>query len=221
MGKRREPRKEIQLPVRIFGTDSSGKMFSENAFTVNVGQNGVELSGVRPDVNLDETVGVSYGANRGRFKVRWVGKAGTPKAGHLGLLNISPEKAFWDFPLPVAAKDDYQPPASQLRKYHRIKCHNSVALHTPEGASFWGTVADLSVAGCYVEMAIPLAPGSKVSLAIWIGESKVWVDGEVAFSTPGMGIGVKFNRMSEQDLERIREYLAPLSYLAKKPTFDR
>jgi hypothetical protein len=221
MGKRREPRKEIQLPVRIFGTDSSGKMFSENAFTVNVGQNGVELSGVRPDINLDETVGVSYGANRGRFKVRWVGKAGTSKAGHLGLLNISPEKAFWDFPLPVAAKDDYQPPASQLRKYHRIKCHNSVALHTPDGASFWGTVADLSVAGCYVEMAIPLAPGSKVSLSIWIGESKVWVDGEVAFSTPGMGIGVKFNRASEQDLERIREYLAPLSYLAKKPTFDQ
>jgi PilZ domain-containing protein len=221
MGKRREPRKEIQLPVRIFGTDSSGKMFSENAFTVNVGQNGAELSGVRPDISLDETVGVSYGANRGRFKVRWVGKAGTPKAGHVGLLNISPEKAFWDFPLPVAAKDDYQPPVSQLRKHHRIKCHNSVALHTSDGASFWGTVADLSVAGCYVEMAIPLAPGSKVSLSIWIGESKVWVDGEVAFSTPGMGIGVKFGRVSEQDLERIREYLAPLSYLAKKPTFDR
>jgi hypothetical protein len=36
-----------------------------------------------------------------------------------------------------------------------------------------------------------------------------------------MGIGVKFNRVSEQDLERIREYLAPLSYMAKKPTFDQ
>ncbi len=221
MGRRREPRKEIQLAVRLFGTDSSGKMFSENALTVNVGQSGAELSGVRPDLNLDEVVGLSYGANRGRFKVRWIGKPGTPKAGHVGLLNIAPEKAFWDFPLPAPAKDDYQPAAAQQRKHQRIKCHNSVALHTPEGASFWGTVADLSVAGCYIEMAIPLAPASRVSLSIWIGESKVWADGEVAYSTPGMGIGVKFNRVSEQDLERIRAYLEPLSYLAKKPTFDR
>jgi hypothetical protein len=221
MGKRREPRKEIELPVRIFGTDSSGKMFSENALTVNVGQSGAELSGVRPEINVDEVVGLTFGANRGRFKVRWVGKPGTPKAGHVGLLNIAPEKAFWDFPLPAAAKDDYQPPVVQQRRHQRIKCHNSVALHTPEGASFWGTVADLSVAGCYIEMAIPLPPASKVSLSIWIGESKVWADGEVAYSTPGMGIGVKFNRVSEQDLERIRAYLAPLSYLAKKPTFDQ
>jgi len=221
MGKRREPRKEIQLPVRIFGTDSSGKMFSESAFTVNVGQNGAELSGVHREINLDETVGVSYGANRGRFKVRWVGKPGTAKAGHVGLLNISPEKTLWDFPLPAAGKDDYQAPVVQQRRHQRIKCHNSVALHTPDGASFWGTVADLSTGGCYVEMAIPLAQESKVSLSIWIGETKIWVDGEVAYSTPGMGIGVKFNRVSEQDLERIRAYLEPLSYLAKKPTFDR
>jgi hypothetical protein len=30
MGRRREPRKEIQAQVRIFGTNSSGQVFSEN-----------------------------------------------------------------------------------------------------------------------------------------------------------------------------------------------
>ena len=34
MGRRREPRKEIQAQVRIFGTDSSGKVFSDKAVTV-------------------------------------------------------------------------------------------------------------------------------------------------------------------------------------------
>src|ERR1035441_1784051 len=29
MGRRREPRKEMQAPVRIFGTNSSGQVFSE------------------------------------------------------------------------------------------------------------------------------------------------------------------------------------------------
>jgi hypothetical protein len=44
MGKRREPRKEI-LPVRIFGTDGSGQIFSEKVVTVNVSRQGIELSG--------------------------------------------------------------------------------------------------------------------------------------------------------------------------------
>ena len=47
MGKRREPRKEIRVPIRIFGTDGSGQIFSEKAFTVNVSQQGLELSGVQ------------------------------------------------------------------------------------------------------------------------------------------------------------------------------
>jgi len=35
MGKRREPRTPIELPVRIFGTDDSGKIFSENVTTMD------------------------------------------------------------------------------------------------------------------------------------------------------------------------------------------
>jgi hypothetical protein len=139
MGKRREPRVEIRVPVRIFGTDSSGKVFSEKAATVNVGQQGAELSGVQPLLKHDEIIGLTYGTNRVHFRVKWVGQPGTPKAGHVGLLNISPEKPLWDFPLPSAAQDNYQAQVVQQRKHSRIKCHNSVELHTQDGASFWGS----------------------------------------------------------------------------------
>ena len=57
MGKRREPRKEIQVPVRIFGTDSRGKMFSANALTVNVSHQGLELSGVECQLNSTRSSG--------------------------------------------------------------------------------------------------------------------------------------------------------------------
>ena len=219
MGKRREPRKQIQVPVRIFGTDSSGNVFSESVVTVNVGQQGVEVSGVRSEVKSDEILGLTYGTNRARFKVRWIGTPGTPKAGHLGLQNIAPEKPLWDFELPSAGPDNFQAPVVQQRSHSRIECRNSVELHTPEGDSFWATIADLSVAGCYVEMAIPLHRGTKVNLGIWIGENKVWADGEVAYSTPGLGIGVKFNKVSLSDLDRIQQYLAPLAKFARKPSF--
>ena len=50
MGQRREPRKELKVPVRIFGTDVNGKTFSENLFTVNVSREGAKLEGVRPPI---------------------------------------------------------------------------------------------------------------------------------------------------------------------------
>jgi hypothetical protein len=220
MGKRREPRKEIQVPVRIFGTDSRGKMFSANALTVNVSHQGLELSGVECQLNLDEIIGLTYGKNRVHFRIKWVGQPGTPKAGHAGLLNVSPEKPLWDFPLPSAVPDNHQSPVVQQRRHPRFKCQNSVEIHTQGGASFWATIADLSVGGCYVEMAIPLQPGNKVKVGIWIGETKAWADCEVAYSTPGCGVGLRFIRISASDLERIRQFLAQLAPFAKKPIFE-
>ena len=56
MGKRREPRKDIKVPVRIFGTDSGGQIFSEKVFTTNVSQHGAEVTGVQAQPNVDEIV---------------------------------------------------------------------------------------------------------------------------------------------------------------------
>ena len=221
MGRRREPRKEIQEPVRIFGTNSSGQVFSENAVTVNVSREGAELSGVQAKLNLDEIIGLSYAKNRVYFRVKWIGEPSTPKAGHVGLLNISPEKPLWDFPLPAPTPDNHQPRLAEKRKHPRSKCHNSVELHTQDGASFWATIADLSIGGCYVEMAIPLPPGTKLKIGIWIGETKACADGEVAYSTAGLGTGVKFNRISESDLDRIRQFLGTLAAFTKKPTREQ
>ncbi|MFY9701712.1 MAG: PilZ domain-containing protein [Terriglobales bacterium] len=210
MGRRREPRKEIQAQVRIFGTDSSGKVFSDKAVTVNVSRNGAELSGVHPTLNLDEIIGLSYGANRVHFRVKWVGEPGTEKEGHVGLLNTSPEKPLWDFPLPVPAPDTHALQVADHRKYSRFKCQNSVELHTQEGASFWASTSDLSVGGCFIEMTIPLPKGTKLKIGMWIGETKLWAECEVAYSSPGFGTGMKFSRIAEPDLERIRQFLATL-----------
>jgi hypothetical protein len=46
--------------VRIFGTDSNGRVFSEKTVTVNISEHGTELSGVQARLNLEETIGLSY-----------------------------------------------------------------------------------------------------------------------------------------------------------------
>ncbi len=98
MGKRREPRKPVQLSVRIFGTDGEGKIFSETVTAADVSQNGARVTGVRAKPAADEIIGVTYGKNKVHFRVKWIGEMGSPREGELGLLNLTPEKPFWDFP---------------------------------------------------------------------------------------------------------------------------
>jgi hypothetical protein len=208
MGKRREPRKEIKVPVRIFGTDSGGQIFSEKAFTVNVSGQGVELSGVQAQPKVEETVGLTYGATKANFRVKWVGQHGSAKAGHLGLLNLSPEKSFWDFPLPPPSFDAPVRDAHDRRGSPRLKCTNSVEVYpTGETAPIRSRTSDLSLGGCFLEMPNPLLKGTQIRVALWVKEFKLWANGEVVTSTPGFGIGVKFTEMTEPDRNQLRQFL--------------
>jgi hypothetical protein len=217
MGQRIEPRLDVQVPVRIFGTDSTGAVFSQKVVTVNISRLGVELAEVQPQLALNEIIGLTYASNRVHFRVKWIGQPGSPKAGHVGLLNVAPEKPLWDFPLPAPASDTHRPGLVERRAQSRFRCQNKVEIHIDGGASYWGTVSDLSLGGCYVEMPIPLSAGTKLKMAIWIDQSKVMAQGEVAHRTPGLGIGIHFKSVADQDLDRIRLFLDQLSPLSRKP----
>jgi hypothetical protein len=167
MGKRREPRKDIRVAVRIFGTDRGGQLFSEKVFTVNVSQQGVELSGVQAQPNVDEIVGITHGVTKAHFRVKWVGQPGSDKAGHLGLLNLSPGKNLWDFPLPPPGYDATVRDARDRRASSRVKCASSVEVYpTGEAAPIRTRTADLSLGGCFLEMPNPLPPGTQIRIAL-------------------------------------------------------
>jgi Tfp pilus assembly protein PilZ len=211
MGKRREPRKEIRVPVRIFGTDSAGQIFSEKVFTVNVSRNGVELSGVQAQPSISEIIGLTYGQIKSHFRVMWVGQPGTPKLGHLGLLNLSPEKTLWDFPLPGPTVDGTARDAHDRRAYPRVKCGNSVEIHVDDqDAPIRARIADMSLGGCFVEMPNPLARGTEIRLALWVKDTKLSAKGKVITSTPGYGVGVQFTEMSEQERMQLKRYVESL-----------
>jgi hypothetical protein len=217
MGRRSQPRKEVEVPLRIFGTDGDGHTFSEKVHTVNSSRKGVELSGVHPVLGLGDIVGLTYGNNRVHFRVKWIGESETPNAGCMGMLNIAHEKPLWDFSLPADAVDNYQPLMPKRRKDVRYRCQNAVEIHVQEGVSFWGTIADLSLGGCYIEIPIPLELGKRLKIGIWFGETKAWANARVTHSTPGLGVGIKFTEISEPNLDQIRRFLESLSSLARKP----
>jgi len=208
MGKRREPRKDIRVPVRIFGTDSAGRIFSEKVFTVNVSRHGVELSGVQAQLNIDEIIGLTYGEIKSHFRVKWVGPPGTAALGHVGFLNLSPEKTLWDFPLPGPSVDGSPRDAHDRRAHPRIKCTNSVEVYpNNETAPIRARTGDMSLGGCFVEMTNPLPKGTEIRIAMWVKDTKLWARGKVIFSTPGYGIGVQFTEIAEQEKTQLKRFL--------------
>jgi hypothetical protein len=216
MGQRREGRKTVQVPVRIFGTDARGKPFSENVSTLNISQTGVLLCGVLAELKPGDTVGLSYGPNKARFSVKWVGNPGTAQAQQVGLLNITTEKLIWDFPLPAPTIDPHgrNVPVGERRASPRLKCINSVELH-PDGQSspIWGKVVELGMGGCFIEMPIPLPQGTKLKMGMWIQESKIWMRAKVVSSRPGFGIGLQFTELPDPDKEALRTFLRSISNL--------
>src|SRR5947209_17830818 len=122
MGTSTEPRKAVEVPVRVFGTDCDGRPFYERLTTVDVSLHRAKLRGLKAKLRLDEIVGLTYGKNKGHFRVKWIGTPGTATEGVLGLLNLNPGKPLWDFPLSEleAATEDIQP-SGERRRWPRVK----------------------------------------------------------------------------------------------------
>lgn len=215
MGKRREPRKEITVAVRIFGTDSNGQIFSEKVNTVNVSHHGAELNGLKAQLKADEIIGMTYGTNKGHFRVQWVGPPGTPKAGHVGLLNLSPEKTLWDFPLPLPTIDATVRDAQDRRRYPRVTSMNSVEIYVDGQTNpIRARTADLSLGGCFIEMSTPLAVGTVVRLALWVRETKIWIHGKAVSFAPGFGNGIAFVNVGEMEQSELKKFLNGLARLS-------
>jgi PilZ domain-containing protein len=210
MGKRREPRTPIELPVRIFGTDDSGKIFSENVTTIDVSQHGAKLRGVRAQLRIDEIIGITHGNKKINFRVKWVGEPSTTKEGQVGTLNLTPEKPLWDLALPSGTMDNFRFTSDRSESV-RVKCSISVELHTAAGPQvIWCTASDLSVGGCFVEMPNPLKADTAFELALWLGETKLRLGGRVTNSAPGFGIGVSFVNPSPQARTILQRQVAAL-----------
>jgi hypothetical protein len=228
MGNRREPRHPVRIPVRIFGTDAEGQMFSESVYSFDISNNGARLDGVKARLKPGEVIGVSQGQKKSRFCIQWVGQLGTPTANQVGLVNVTKDKSIWDAPLAPKGPDSYAEPepvgdrrkapdrrqVSDRRDNARLKCEISVQLQpSGQSAPIWGKAVDISNGGCFIEMPIPLQKGTKLSIGIWIKENKLQANGRVVNSRPGFGIGVQFTEMSDTDTAQLKSFLKSITQI--------
>ena len=116
MGKRREPRVQARLQVRIAGIDASGRALLQMVPTRNISRQGALLAGIQGEVKIGETIVITYKNSKARFRVTWVGDAGTERAGQIGVQSVEPEKCIWDTKtLPPMAADMYTAPRPKVQ----------------------------------------------------------------------------------------------------------
>lgn len=76
-------------------------------------------------------------------------------------------------------------------------------------ARIFGTVTDISLGGCYIEMLSPLPVGTDVAMTLTPGDETLHVVGKVRSSQNGMGMGVSFTGISSEDFETLRQFAPP------------
>jgi PilZ domain len=69
-----------------------------------------------------------------------------------------------------------------------------------DGADSTGVAStkDISLGGLYMNTQIPIPESAILTLRIPLGANHVVVKGEVVYSNPGHGVGVRFHRVSDE-----------------------
>ena len=209
MGKRKEPRSQRALAVRVLGMDVNGRPILETVQTVNISRHGVVIEGLRSRVNPGEVVSLQYKDRKVRYRVVWEGEAGTERAGQLGLEQVNLHDDLWqkDLPAPPAVGRDKQDRGGERRHSLRFEALLPVELTCEQGAPVRAETSDVSLGGCYVNTLFPLPIETVVTLVIWLRDEKLKVKGKVCTSVRGVGCGIEFVDLSKADRKQLAEYL--------------
>jgi PilZ domain len=83
---RRSVRVQVQIPVTISGKLPDGSPFREQAYITSVSKYGAKLRTSLPlDIGTSVRVQPEKGQDPGLFRVVWIGRESTPRAGEVGI----------------------------------------------------------------------------------------------------------------------------------------
>jgi hypothetical protein len=96
----------------------------------------------------------------------------------------------------------------ERRKYPRAKIAIPIEFK-PESAAVASRAetADLSLAGCYVEMSFTLPVGTKLDVMLWVEDERLPGKGIVVTHHPQFGNGIEFLEISAQDKDKLAHFL--------------
>jgi hypothetical protein len=92
--KRHEKRLHLAVPVKVFPDVNS--LESQNCCTYEISTNGARLVAPPGIKNVGQTIWLQRQGRRARYKVAWIGEAGTSLEGQVGVENLEPANVIWE-----------------------------------------------------------------------------------------------------------------------------
>ncbi len=108
LGRRRDPRMQLALPVLLTGTDVNGRPLNQRVITVNISRRGALLDGVHGRLEQGGVISLARLRKQEEFRVAWVGEDGTAAEGQVGVEAVDPNSSFWDEVLGAMAKSAHE-----------------------------------------------------------------------------------------------------------------
>jgi hypothetical protein len=98
------------------------------------------------------------------------------------------------------------------RQSPRLRCSGSVEFRAQDSnVRMWGTLTDVSLHGCYVEMNATSPAGAKVDLVLKSFGIRIEVSGTVRTSYPFLGMGICFDEIAPAQLLQLKQLLNTLT----------
>jgi PilZ domain len=231
MARRSEPRIAVLLPVVVRGLDSRGSPFVVTTETHEFSCSGACLQGLNGVAERGTKVEIECQNQKAWYRVQWVGKPQSSKAGWTGVRCLEPGKHIWGVTPKEWEADIYdpvrprpvvppvaaaplrhavrpQPAGQERRQFPRHACRIEAEV-TPQGhsSSLPGKITDIALGGCYVETLTPLPVETSIKLVFGQEDTTVRVTGMVRSSQMGFGMGVLFTGMSPENFEKLRRLI--------------
>ncbi|HKI26050.1 MAG TPA: PilZ domain-containing protein [Candidatus Sulfotelmatobacter sp.] len=101
--RRREARTEVDLGLLVWGVDTRGERFLQEARARDISLSGALLSGLDTDLRAGDVVGVLYAGKKARFRVVWIRYDEAGDKMQVAVHRIEPDECPWHDLLSEAA----------------------------------------------------------------------------------------------------------------------
>jgi len=93
--RRREPRTPTDLPLHVWGIDTRGERFLQEARARDISRSGAMLSGLDTDLRSGDVIGILYAGRRARFRVIWIRYDGDGDKMQVAVHRVDPDVCPW------------------------------------------------------------------------------------------------------------------------------
>ena len=208
-----EPRVDVDLAVRVFGMDTEGRPFFQNAHARNISDHGAKLSGLERQLKPGDIIGVQVGDKKARCKVVWVVDAGQMQKIEVGVKMVEGQESPWQQQMQVprieapapndVAGEELSPP--DKRRFPRRRVRLPIEIRDEAGMQMRTNAADINGRGCYVETLLPLPKGKVLDITFWLDSERVDTPAIVRACDGGVGMGIEFTGLDQKTQERLQQ----------------